>query len=159
MTRTHTPRVLSGVQPTGNLHLGNYLGAIRKFVPLQDSHEALYCIVDMHAITVWQDPKELRNQTVQIAAAYLAAGIDPRALAGLEHGRELVREVRADGLRRIQEGSATSRPLGVEGAGHDVARRQLLGRVVVGHEGAAISVAHLVAQPRGRERGRTAARP
>ena len=81
MTRTHTPRVLSGVQPTGNLHLGNYLGAIRKFVPLQDSHEALYCIVDMHAITVWQDPKELRNQTVQIAAAYLAAGIDPAKAA------------------------------------------------------------------------------
>ena len=81
MTRTHTPRVLSGVQPTGNLHLGNYLGAISKFVPLQDQYESLYCIVDMHAITVWQDPKELRSQTVQIAAAYLAAGVDPAKAA------------------------------------------------------------------------------
>ena len=78
MTTSHSPRVLSGVQPTGNLHLGNYLGAIRKFVPLQDSHEALFCIVDMHAITLWQDPAQLRSQTLQIAAAYLAAGIDPQ---------------------------------------------------------------------------------
>lgn len=77
MARTHTPRVFSGVQPTGNLHLGNYLGAIRKFVDLQHDHECIYCIVDMHAITMWQDPKELRSQTMEIAAAYLAAGIDP----------------------------------------------------------------------------------
>jgi len=52
-------RVFSGVQPTGNLHLGNYLGAITKFVALQESHECLYCVVDLHAITVWQEPKEL----------------------------------------------------------------------------------------------------
>ena len=52
-------RVFSGVQPTGNLHLGNYLGAIRNFVPLQDGNECLYCVVDMHAITVWQEPREL----------------------------------------------------------------------------------------------------
>lgn len=77
MTETISPRVLSGVQPTGNLHLGNYLGAIRKFVPLQDTHETLYCIVDMHAITVWQDPAALRRQTLEIAAAYIAAGVDP----------------------------------------------------------------------------------
>lgn len=70
-------RVFSGVQPTGNLHLGNYLGAIRKFVDLQHQMESIFCIVDMHAITVWQDPKELRAQTLEIAAAYLAAGIDP----------------------------------------------------------------------------------
>lgn len=72
-------RVFSGVQPTGNLHLGNYLGAIRNFVTLQDSaeYECIYCVVDMHAITVWQDPKALVEQTREIAAAYLAAGIDP----------------------------------------------------------------------------------
>ncbi|MEM9234663.1 MAG: tryptophan--tRNA ligase, partial [Pseudomonadota bacterium] len=64
-------------QPTGNLHLGNYLGAIRKFVPLQDTHETLYCVVDMHAITVWQNPAALRAQTLEIAAAYVAAGVDP----------------------------------------------------------------------------------
>ncbi|MFA7638830.1 MAG: tryptophan--tRNA ligase [Parvibaculum sp.] len=70
-------RVFSGVQPTGNLHLGNYLGAIRNFVGLQDSHECVYCVVDMHAITVWQDPKELAANTREVAAAYIAAGIDP----------------------------------------------------------------------------------
>jgi tryptophanyl-tRNA synthetase len=70
-------RVFSGVQPTGNLHLGNYLGAIRKFVDLQHHYECIYCIVDMHAITVWQDPATLREQTREIAAAYIAAGIDP----------------------------------------------------------------------------------
>ena len=70
-------RVFSGVQPTGNLHLGNYLGAIRNFVGLQDTHECLYCVVDMHAITVWQDPKELAANTREVAAAYIAAGIDP----------------------------------------------------------------------------------
>jgi tryptophanyl-tRNA synthetase len=70
-------RVFSGVQPTGNLHLGNYLGAIRNFVGLQKTHECIYCVVDMHAITVWQDPKELAANTREVAAAYIAAGIDP----------------------------------------------------------------------------------
>jgi tryptophanyl-tRNA synthetase len=69
-------RILSGVQPTGNLHLGNYLGAIRNFARLQDAYECLYCVVDMHAITMWQDPKELVSQTREIAAAFLAAGVD-----------------------------------------------------------------------------------
>lgn len=69
-------RVFSGVQPTGNLHLGNYLGAIRNFVGLQQTHECIYCVVDMHAITVWQDPKELAANTREVAAAYIAAGID-----------------------------------------------------------------------------------
>ena len=55
----YEPRVLSGVQPTGNLHLGNYLGAIRNFVALQETHQCLYCVVDLHAITVFQDPAEL----------------------------------------------------------------------------------------------------
>jgi tryptophanyl-tRNA synthetase len=69
-------RIFSGVQPTGNLHLGNYLGAIRNWVKLQDRFECIYCIVDMHAITVWQDPAQLRAQTREVAAAFLAAGID-----------------------------------------------------------------------------------
>lgn len=72
-----TPRVFSGIQPSGDLHLGNYLGAMRRFVPLQDTHECIYCIVDMHAITAWQDPASLRKSTRELAAAYLAAGIDP----------------------------------------------------------------------------------
>ena len=72
-------RVLSGVQPTGNLHLGNYLGAIRNFVALQQTHECLYCVVDLHAITVWQDPQVLVHQTREVAAAFIAAGVDPKA--------------------------------------------------------------------------------
>ena len=70
-------RVFSGVQPTGNLHLGNYLGAIRNFVALQDDYECIYCVVDLHAITVWQDPAELRANTREVTATFLAAGIDP----------------------------------------------------------------------------------
>jgi tryptophanyl-tRNA synthetase len=69
-------RIFSGVQPTGNLHLGNYLGAIRNFVRLQDDYDCIFCVVDLHAITVWQDPKLLAAQTREIAAAFLAAGID-----------------------------------------------------------------------------------
>ena len=72
-----TQRVLSGVQPTGNLHLGNYLGAIVNFVKLQESHECLYCVVDMHAITVWQDPAELTRTTREVTSAFIASGIDP----------------------------------------------------------------------------------
>src|SRR4051794_30016816 len=71
-------RVFSGVQPTGNLHLGNYLGAITRFVALQQSYECIYCVVDMHAITVWQDPRELADQTREVTAAFIAAGIDPK---------------------------------------------------------------------------------
>ena len=72
-----TLRVFSGVQPSGKLHLGNYLGAIRNFVALQETHECIYCVVDLHALTVWQDPGELRTSTRELAAAYIAAGIDP----------------------------------------------------------------------------------
>ena len=72
-----TNRVFSGVQPTGNLHLGNYLGAIKRFVSLQETHECIYCVVDLHAITMWQDPEELKNNTREVTAAYLACGIDP----------------------------------------------------------------------------------
>ncbi len=74
----HRPLVFSGVQPTGNLHLGNYLGAIARFVAMQESHECIYCVVDLHAITVWQDPKELAHNTREVAAAFVAAGIDPK---------------------------------------------------------------------------------
>lgn len=71
-------RVFSGVQPTGNIHLGNYLGALRQFVELQEDHECIYCIVDEHAITVPQDPKELREHILDVASLYLAVGIDPK---------------------------------------------------------------------------------
>ncbi len=71
-------RVFSGVQPTGNLHLGNYLGAIVKFVALQERYDCIYCVVDMHAITVWQEPAELKHNIRETAAAYIACGIDPR---------------------------------------------------------------------------------
>jgi tryptophanyl-tRNA synthetase len=70
-------RVFSGVQPTGNLHLGNYLGAITRFVDLQNSHECIYCVVDLHAITVWQDPARLAHNTREVTAAFIAAGINP----------------------------------------------------------------------------------
>ncbi len=79
---TFAPRVFSGVQPTGNLHLGNYLGAIVKFVALQDTHECLYCVVDLHAITqdrsVWGGPEQLRRSIREVTASFLAAGIDPK---------------------------------------------------------------------------------
>ena len=69
--------VFSGVQPTGALHLGNYLGAIKNFVRLQEEHDCLYCIVDLHAITVWQNPDDLKSNILDVASVYLAAGINP----------------------------------------------------------------------------------
>ena len=73
-----TPRVFSGIQPSGGLTLGNYLGAIKRFVNMQQSGvETLYCMVDLHAITVWQDPQTLRHNTHELAAGYIAAGLDP----------------------------------------------------------------------------------
>ncbi len=75
---TGPQRVFSGVQPSGSLHLGNYLGALVKFVAMQEAHDCIFCVVDLHAITVPQDPKLLAAQTREIAAAYLAAGIDPK---------------------------------------------------------------------------------
>ncbi len=71
-------RVFSGVQPTGNLHIGNYLGALKQFVALQDEAECIYCVVDMHSITVPQDPKLLKEHIKDIAALYLAVGLDPK---------------------------------------------------------------------------------
>jgi tryptophanyl-tRNA synthetase len=77
-TISFTPRVFSGIQPSGGLTLGNYLGAIKRFVDMQQSGvETLYCMVDLHAITVWQDPQTLRHNTHELAAGYIAAGLDP----------------------------------------------------------------------------------
>ncbi|WP_420134120.1 tryptophan--tRNA ligase [Rhodopseudomonas sp.] len=77
-----TQRVFSGIQPTGNLHLGNYLGAIVNFVKMQETHNCLYCVVDLHAITVpvavWGGPDELRKNIREVTAAFIAAGIDPK---------------------------------------------------------------------------------
>lgn len=73
-----TPRVFSGMQPTGSLHLGNYLGAMVNWIKMQETHECIYCVVDLHAITVFQDPKELRNSIRLVTAAYIAAGLDPK---------------------------------------------------------------------------------
>ena len=70
--------VFSGVQPTGNLHLGNYLGAIKRFVELQDRYDCIYCVVDLHAITVWQEPAELPHAIREVTAAFIACGIDPK---------------------------------------------------------------------------------
>ena len=75
----HTQRVFSGIQPSGNLTLGNYLGAVKRFVEMQDSGiETIYCMVDLHAITVWQEPATLRHNTRELAAAYIACGLDPK---------------------------------------------------------------------------------
>lgn len=70
-------RVFSGIQPTGNIHIGNYLGALKQFAELQNDNECIYCIVDMHAITVPKDPKELNENILNVAALYIACGIDP----------------------------------------------------------------------------------
>ncbi len=71
-------RVFSGVQPTGNIHIGNYLGALKQFVELQEENECIYCIVDMHSITLPQDPKALRSHILDVAALYIAVGVDPK---------------------------------------------------------------------------------
>jgi tryptophanyl-tRNA synthetase len=70
-------RIFSGIQPSGNLHLGNYLGAIQNWIKLQDEYDSIFCVVDLHAITVPQDPVKLRQKTIEVAKVYLAAGIDP----------------------------------------------------------------------------------
>jgi tryptophanyl-tRNA synthetase len=78
MTKIHKPLVFSGMQPTGNLHLGNYLGAIRNWLRMQESYDCLYCVVDLHAITAAHDPSELKAATRAVAAAYFASGVDPK---------------------------------------------------------------------------------
>ena len=77
-TAKHAQRVFSGVQPTGSLHLGNYLGAVREFVRMQAAYECVYCVVDLHAITAWQDPASLRQGIRELTAAFLACGLDPK---------------------------------------------------------------------------------
>ncbi len=72
-------RIFSGIQPTGNLHLGNYLGAVKNWVQLQKDFDCIFCIVDLHAITQPQNPAELRASTREVAASYIASGIDPEA--------------------------------------------------------------------------------
>ena len=74
-------RVLSGVQPTGALHIGNWLGAIRNWVELQEKHETYVCVVDLHALTVSHDPKTLSENTLKTAALYIACGMDPKECA------------------------------------------------------------------------------
>jgi tryptophanyl-tRNA synthetase len=75
---TFTPRVFSGMQPTGNLHLGNYLGAMLNWVKMQETNSCIYCVVDMHAITLWQEPKLLHQAIRDVTAAYVACGVDPK---------------------------------------------------------------------------------
>jgi tryptophanyl-tRNA synthetase len=72
------PLVFSGMQPTGSLHLGNYLGAMVNWIEMQKTHDCIYCVVDLHAITVWQNPAELRQAIRQVTATYVAAGLDPK---------------------------------------------------------------------------------
>src|ERR1700739_1111386 len=76
-TPAHRPLVFSGMQPTNTLHLGNYLGALKNWVRLQQTMDCIYCVVDLHAITVEQDPKMLSDAHREVTAAYLASGVDP----------------------------------------------------------------------------------
>ncbi|MFN3388595.1 MAG: tryptophan--tRNA ligase [Allosphingosinicella sp.] len=80
-------RIVSGIQPTGNLHLGNYLGAIRRWVKMQDEADCLFFLADLHAITVWNDPAELRANVREMAAALIACGIDPERSVLFNHAR------------------------------------------------------------------------
>ncbi len=73
-------RVFSGVQPSGDIHIGNYLGAMRQFVALQEDYECFFCVVDLHALTVPQDPIKLKENTIELAGLYLAIGLDPKKL-------------------------------------------------------------------------------
>ena len=78
LNNRHTPRVFSGIQPTGNLTLGNYLGAVKRFVEMQNSGiETIYCMVDLHALTVWQEPEELKAATRELVAGFIASGLNP----------------------------------------------------------------------------------
>lgn len=83
-------RLFSGIQPSGNLHLGNYLGAIQQWIKLQDEYEAIFCVVDLHAITVPQDPETLRKRTLEIAKIYLAAGISARSGSAFGGGESIM---------------------------------------------------------------------
>ena len=104
--------VFSGVQPTGNLHLGNYLGAIKRFVTMQENYDCIYCVVDMHAITVPQNPADLTRQIREVTAAFIAAGTVETLEDGIERASltidagltaELLERLRAE--RRAAEGA------------------------------------------------------
>ena len=82
-------RVFSGMQPSGNLHIGNYLGALKNWVRIQNEYECIFCIVDLHAVTIYQPPAELRAKIEEIAALYLAAGIDPKTVPSTGQDAEL----------------------------------------------------------------------
>ena len=88
-------RVFSGIQPTGDLHLGNYLGAVRRWVAEQGTNDEVFCVVDLHALTVQRDPAELRAKTHQLAALLVACGLDP------ERGHPLRPEPRAPARRAV----------------------------------------------------------
>ena len=77
-TQIQKKRIFSGIQPTGKLTLGNYIGALRNFKLLEDEYQCIYCVVDMHAITVRQDPAALRRRCLELAAIYIASGLDPK---------------------------------------------------------------------------------
>ena len=96
-------RVLSGVQSSGDLHLGNYLGALVKFVRLQHEADTFIFVADMHAITVWQDPKTLKSKVREITAAYLASGLDPKIATSL-YGRGLAK-------RRLGDATGAARDI------------------------------------------------
>ena len=98
-------RVLSGVQPSGALHLGNYLGALVKFARLQHEVETFIFVADMHAITVWQDPKLLAGQVREITAAYLASGLDPKVATIFPQSAGQEAEARAAIARAQAEGT------------------------------------------------------
>jgi tryptophanyl-tRNA synthetase len=87
-------RVVSGIQPTGNLHLGNYLGAIRRWVRMQDEADCIFFLADLHAVTVWNDPAELRRNVNGMAAALIACGIDPEKSLVFNHARAITRACR-----------------------------------------------------------------
>ena len=107
-------KVFSGVQPTGNLHLGNYLGAIVKFVELQKTHDCIYCVVDLHAITVWQDPQELPKAIriqVRDAATDRLLSVSTSTLVHAEMPADCVlAEVLADCLNRERKNAAAPNP-------------------------------------------------
>ena len=104
---TFTPRVFSGMQPTGNLHLGNYLGAMLNWVKMQETHECLYCVVDMHAITLWQEPKELHKAILEVTAAYLTLTTAQKTVALQEQNAARARQELTFTEERYRVGAAT----------------------------------------------------
>ena len=105
------PRVFSGIQPTGELHLGNYLGAVRRWVEGQHEHDAIHCVVDLHALTLPQDPDVLRAKVRELMALLVAAGLDPKTLSEImlkSSGRNWSLEV-YNPWPGVQENSAASR--------------------------------------------------